>query len=574
MMRAFACLSFSALLASTAFSQSTETPPTFEAADVHVSPRVTNPYMKGPFHHDGTYELRTASMLDLIVTAYGVNSDKVYGGPSWLEMDRFDVIAKVPDGATPEMRKMMLQALLVDRFKLVVHNDTKPMPAYALTVGKKPQLKEADGSGETGCKPQGGSSTPGENGIVMMSSVNGATTRINLGPDMTVQYSCRNITMAAFAEGLGGMVGSQVGRNPVLDQTGLKGAWNFDVRWSLGIIGPMPAAAERISIFDAVDKQLGLKLEPIKVPTPVLVVDSANQKPTANLPDVAKRLPVPPTEFEVAEIKPSPPNSQGGMVMLNGRAMIMQGGGGRGPAFQNGRVNLQGYTLQNLIMLAWDLNSVDMLVGAPKWLDTDRFDVIAKVPGAGPSTEAGMDMDLVVPMLRALLIDRFKLAVHNEDRPVSAYVLTAAKPKLKPADPANRSKWLNGPAPGAKDPRDANPALGRLVTCQNMTMAQFAAALPNMAGGYIHTPVLDSTGLDGAWDFTLNFSGAGMVNGMGRRGGDAGQPSEGAVAASDPNGALSLFDAVTKQLGLKLEMQKRPIPVLVIDHVEQKPTEN
>ncbi len=67
-------------------------------------------------------------------------------------MDRFDVIAKVPADSTVETQKLMLQALLQDRFKLVVHKGTRQLPTYALTVGKKVQLKEADGSGDTGCK--------------------------------------------------------------------------------------------------------------------------------------------------------------------------------------------------------------------------------------------------------------------------------------------------------------------------------------------------------------------------------------------------------------------------------------
>jgi uncharacterized protein (TIGR03435 family) len=111
-----------------------------------------------------------------------------------------------------------------------------------------------------------------------------------------------------------------------------------------------------------------------------------------------------------------------------------------------------------------------------------------------------------------------------------------------------------------------------------MTMTQFAALLNSIASGYIQgQPVLNETGLEGAWDFTLNFSVAGMVGG-GRgmvimRGGDAG-PGGGANAASDPSGGLSLNDALTKQLGLKLETQKRPAQVVVIDRMEPKPTDN
>ena len=184
-------------------------------------------------------------------------------------------------------------------------------------------------------------------------------------------------------------------------------------------------------------------------------------------------------------------------------------------------------------------------------------------------------------MLQALLKDRFKLATHSEERLVDAYNLVAVKPKLKKADPTSRTRFKEGPAADGKDPRDKNPMLSRLVTCQNMTMAQFAEKLQSIAPGYIHTPVLDATGLEGSWDFTLSFSPAGMDQFItsqgagGRGGGEAPRQPIGATAeASDPSGAITLFEAIEKQLGLKLEKQKRPASVLVIDHVEQKPTDN
>jgi uncharacterized protein (TIGR03435 family) len=104
-----------------------------------------------------------------------------------------------------------------------------------------------------------------------------------------------------------------------------------------------------------------------------------------------------------------------------------------------------------------------------------------------------------------------------------------------------------------------------------MTMAQIGEELQRIANGYIYTSVLDATQIKGSWDFTLSFSSADLTKAG--AGGSAGPPS-GASATSDPNGALSLFDAVSKQLGLKLEKQRRPAPVLVIDHIEEKPTEN
>jgi len=106
-----------------------------------------------------------------------------------------------------------------------------------------------------------------------------------------------------------------------------------------------------------------------------------------------------------------------------------------------------------------------------------------------------------------------------------------------------------------------------------MTMTQFAEDLTRIAGGYIKEPVIDATGITGAFDFTLNFTGAGRLTGAGGRGGDA--AAAGATpTASDPSGGLSLFDAVQKQLGLKLELKKRPFPVLVIDSVNEKPSDD
>src|SRR6185436_17171947 len=176
-------------------------------------------------------------------------------------------------------------------------------------------------------------------------------------------------------------------------------------------------------------------------------------------------------------------------------------------------------------------------------------------------------------MLRQLVSETFKIKSHYEDRPVTAYTLLADKPKMAKADPGNRTAYKEGPAAGKADQR--NQILGRMVTVTNMTMDQFAENLQRIANGYIRVPVENKTGLEGAYDFTLVFSGIGLVlQGRGGRGGDgpaAGPGGPGGDAAGDPSGALSLFDAVNKQLGLKLEERKRPMKVLVIDSVQEKP---
>jgi uncharacterized protein (TIGR03435 family) len=212
-------------------------------------------------------------------------------------------------------------------------------------------------------------------------------------------------------------------------------------------------------------------------------------------------------------------------------------------------------------------------------MDEKRWDIVAKMPdlrlapGAQPiGNQRSISLML---MLQSLLKDRFKLQVHYEDVQKDGYALVADKPKLrKTADPSARPECKDGPGPDGKDPRIANPNLSRLVTCLNMTMAQFSAQLKSAAREYLnqYPDVVDETGIDGAYDITLNFSPIRMFNaGVG---GVPPQAPGADLAASEPNGAISLFDALKKQLGLELKSRKLlAAHVLVIDHAEDAPIE-
>ena len=537
-MRALAGITFAAIVSGTVFGQSSDTVPRFEVADVHRSARATNPYtyMSGGVLRGDRYDLRKATMLDLIRIAYGVDPDTVLGGPNWLELDRFDISAKAPPSTPQETIKLMLQALLADRFKLVFHKDTKPLPAFALTLGNgKPKLKEADGSGNPECQYQ---PQPGTAAYTI--------------------YSCRRITMDAFARELRRMAGDYL-TSPVLDSTGLEGAWDFDLKWNWRSQA-LPSGAERTTIFDAIDKQLGLALALQKAPAPVLVIDRVNEKPTDNLPGVAQMLPPRELEFEVADLKRSRTDEKDGPLRIS------SGGG----------LEARAVSMRILVATAWDIDwdHVDeMIAGLPKWAGSAYFDINAKTSTATngpPLAGSGFIDDDVRLMLRALLIDRFRMKTHYEDRLTNAYTLVAAKPKLKKADPTNRAHCQEARVV-ANDPRDINPRLSRLVTCQNTSMAQFAEQLLRLAPGYIASEVADATGMGGGWDFTLSFSPSYLLQGPG---GDAGPPASYGPTASDPNGGISLADAISKQLGLKLDMRKRMIPILVIDHIEEKPADN
>jgi uncharacterized protein (TIGR03435 family) len=535
-------------------AQSSEAPPKFEAADVHPSAQAAGQQFVRTSTRNGRYEVKAAMMVDLIHIAYGFDADKILGGPNWLELDRFDISAKIPAETSNDMQKQMLRSLIEERFKLVTHKDTKPLATYVLTMGKKTQLKEAADSGETGCKPKAASGAPTEGSVrIMTMNQDGQSTVINLGPGMTIQYQCRNLTMEAFAASLRGLMGANLGPNAVVDETGLKGKWDFDLSFSMALFGPMASdTGERVTIFSAVEKQLGLKLEEKPIPTPVLVVDSVERRPTANPPGTADLLPPAPaaTEFEVGTIKPTDASTR------MSRFMIQPGG----------RVMIEGMPLQFIINRAFNTNNNQAVVGLPSSMAMDRYDVVAKLPAdVAPFVGQG-DMDAVSKPLLALVTDRFQMKYHTEDRPVAAYSLTAGKPKIKKADPAGRifCRNTNAPAPAPPGTRE--------IRCQNVTMAQFAERLQYQTQE-LSWPVEDATGLEGTWDLDLTFS---MRAGMsfGGRGGDAGGGINAVPSASDPTGELTLFEAIEKELGLKLEKQKRTLPVVVIDHIGPKPTDN
>jgi uncharacterized protein (TIGR03435 family) len=107
-----------------------------------------------------------------------------------------------------------------------------------------------------------------------------------------------------------------------------------------------------------------------------------------------------------------------------------------------------------------------------------------------------------------------------------------------------------------------------------MTVAQIGDELQHVAGGYIYNTVLDGTGLKGSYDFTLSFSSADKILPPTGNPANRSDANSSDSSSAEPNGALSVFDAVSRQLGLKLEKTRRPYPVLVIDHIEETPTEN
>ena len=199
------------------------------------------------------------------------------------------------------------------------------------------------------------------------------------------------------------------------------------------------------------------------------------------------------------------------------------------------RATWEAYGLEGLIMEAYRVDSYQISRG-PAWLASDRFDINAKAPG-----DRTLTADRKREMLRALLEDRFQLKVHRETREQPVYSLVVAKggPKLKASS------------------EDARPGMtleskGQAVEIlfSKWDMARLAGQISGNEG----RKVVDKTGLSGEYDITLSYA-------------------DDRRAAGGQQDGPSLFTALQEQLGLKLESQKGPVEVLVIDHAE-KPSEN
>ena len=419
------------------------------AAYIYPSPGSPYPRLRGGYIRGENYEVHNATLVYLIATAYSIDPERIVGGPAWLDTTPFDVIAPT----TPDALKPTLQTLLVDRFKLTLHDATKPFPQHVLTAGPRPQLAKSPGSGEASCES---SNSP--------------------GPPPINALTCRNISMSDFAGRLLRIAGDYLQGNPVFDQTQLAGAYDFTLKWT-----PRNwlanARDEGAPLAVALEKQLGLKLEIKDVPVPVVLIDHIEQ-PVPN-PVPSQDFP----SFEVATIKPSAP------------------GTARSFSLATGQVDLRGFTLRELIKYAWGFQDLDVidndefLAPTPKAADAQRYDILAKAPGPRP------DIATVLVMLRSLLADRFSLATHYEDRPVAVYEMTAAHPKLAKADTTRRTSCRLPPVEIASA---AAPIFA--VTCHNTTMAQLAPQLQGMGALYITHPVIDTTGFKGSFDFTMRWS--------------------------------------------------------------------
>jgi uncharacterized protein (TIGR03435 family) len=490
------------LLCATAFAQPTSNQ-TFEAADVQTSKSTASDLS---FLANHRIEARGVTMLRLISTAYSIPVRQITGGPSWIDTDTFDITAKAPGAATQIAMRNMLQNLLAERFHLVAKNEERPMPAFVLTVVKKGMMKAAAPNSEPGCKRDF------EEGVLAL--------------------ACRNMTMSSLAETLPQMAPGYFSL-PTVNKTGLEGGFDIQLSWKgrQQISGP----SDPMSLFNVIEKTLGVKAEQQTAPTPVVTVVSVDRTPTPNPAGTTDIIGKPPTTFDVVNIKLSRPDEKEDFRLVNGL------------------IEAKAVRLREMLAFAYNVED-DWVRGSEKMIDNERYDILAKTA----PTEAE---DVIRVMVVAALEDRFKLKVHREMQPMAVYGLTVNKSKLKEADPSGRSTCTRVPETGAVSLR-----------CTNYTMEQFAKRIRNEAGGYFEHPVVDLTGLKGAYDFTVSWAPKQRIFGNGPRVEGGGGDSVVPVASDRPVG-LTIFEAVDRQLGLKLATVKHPMQVVVVDHIE-RPTGN
>jgi uncharacterized protein (TIGR03435 family) len=233
-------------------------------------------------------------------------------------------------------------------------------------------------------------------------------------------------------------------------------------------------------------------------------------------------------EFDVASLKP---------VVLDGADLYYANLG----TYRNGVVTLTNTTLAECIRFAFDITTDDLLSG-PDWIKNKavRFDILAKTAPDTPRDQAHL-------MLRTLLEDRFKLVLRREPRLLSYYALTAP----------NGERTLK---PAQEPPIEVSNSLGLGHIHHNrITMLMLATLIAR----FTRTPVLDQTAIPGFFEVKLDWA---RDNSLPSAAPDAPPP--------EPADGPSIFEAVQKQLGLKLEKRKGPVDVLVVDHAEKTPLAN
>jgi uncharacterized protein (TIGR03435 family) len=256
----------------------------FEVASVHPNMQGNQGSRVGR-QPGGRFNAVNMSLRALITFAYQIQPFELVGGPGWVAEDRFDIVAKlegdpppVMPGSGPDHMMLATRSLLADRFKLVVHRETRQLDIYALVLARPggttgPALRRSTQD----CSPQ---ALAARRGAPPPAVAAGAPPAICGGRQAPGRIQFGGFPLSQFVGGLAGLVG-----RVVVDRTGLSGNWDFELSFAAeppavplppGVV--LPAVDPNApSLFTAIQEQLGLKLEATKGPVDILVIDSVQQ---------------------------------------------------------------------------------------------------------------------------------------------------------------------------------------------------------------------------------------------------------------------------------------------------------
>ena len=269
----------------TALGQGSESNLTFEVASVKPSgPQSVRGSDGGPNTRDPErFTFNSAALRDLVFRAYGVDDSQAQiSGPGWIDTERYDIAVKVPPGATKEQFQQMLRNLLAERFKLVVHHDTKILPVYEIAVANSgPKLKESVMDGAA-------TNLPPAQPVIGAEDKNGFPQLPPNRPTWSMMNRLGRSRLAAHQQPISALatILRRSLERPIIDKSGLHGLYDFTLEFDpRAAVGGTPLDGQEApspDIFIAIQQQLGLKLVEAKAPFDVVVVDHAEKLPSEN----------------------------------------------------------------------------------------------------------------------------------------------------------------------------------------------------------------------------------------------------------------------------------------------------
>jgi bla regulator protein blaR1 len=529
-------------------AQSPETPdgtgPSFEVATIRPTTDGNRQWMGMKLAPSGRLTASRETVSSLVWFAYvgRPGTGQVQGGPEWAKSEYFDINAKVEDSEVAkwdnlsdvqrlDRMKPMIRTLLAERFHLKLRTEMRITQVDVLVQAKGGAKLKAVDAPPRNADPDDEKAREGRDKFPDKAPPGG----FMMSRGVWKGNAC---PMSILVAEIAGNSGED---RLVIDETELKGYYDFTFKQSSDKDAP--------AFSDQIEDQLGLKLEPRKVPIKTYVIESV-EKPSqdgAELPDPAHASLTavsfsPQTAAPVAPSSPAAPLSfEVSTVKLN-----TSDGTGSHTQMRDGRFTATNVQLKNIMQYSAYGVPEPRIVGGPKWIDSQRFDIEAKLDAATADRLKNLPRDQLKAayqtLFQQMLADRFKLAVHWETRDLPVYNLVVAK---------------GGPILAtAKDPEHGSgtsAGTGQLQATDS-TLPEIAQVLTQEAQRELGRVVIDKTGIAGQYDIRLKWT-----------------PDTDPSAA--PNPGPSIFTAIQEQLGLKLEPARGPVQVLVIDHVEM-PSEN